>query len=109
MESHLMRSYRTILAARLKAAGLRQSDVARELGYNSPSAIGMMLAGKRGIGRMELERMCSLAGITLVELAAKSDDLKLTNTPEATEGAGIIDGLSPEKRALAIQMLKAMS
>lgn len=103
-----MRAYRIILAQKLKEAGLRQSDVAKALGYNSPSAIGMMLSGKRGIGRMELEKMCDLAGITLVDLSNMSDDLKLTNTPEASEGASIIDALPPDKRELALQMLRAI-
>lgn len=103
-----MRAYRSILAQKLKEAGYRQSDVAKALGYNSPSAIGMMLRGSRSIGREELLKMCELAGISLVELAGLSDDLKITKTTEALEGAEILDSLPPDQLAAAIAMLRAL-
>lgn len=103
-----MRAYRVILAQKLKDAGHRQSDVAKALGYSSPSAIGMMLRGERQIGRQELEKMCELAGITIIELAGLSNDLKITKTEEALEGAEILDGLPPAELAAAMAMLRAL-
>lgn len=103
-----MRGYRAILAKRFKEKGLTQSEVSKRIGYSSGSTVGMMLRGDRTIGREDLERMCEVAGITLIELASLSDDLKLTTTHEATEAASILDALPPEKRELAMQMLRAI-
>lgn len=102
-----MRKHLPILASLLKAKGLRQSDVAVALGYDSASAVGMMLRGQRRMGREELERMCALAGITVVALAAASDDLHLANRPEAVEGAAILDEISAEELAAAMAILRA--
>lgn len=102
-----MRPHLPILAALLKAKGLRQADVAKALGYDSPSAVGMMLRGERGMDRGVLERMCELAGITVVALAAMSDDLVLTKRPEAVEAAVIVDGLTPEELAVLMPLLRS--
>lgn len=105
--SQLMRSHLLILSQLLKAQGLRQSDVAKALGYQSASAVGMMLRGERTMGREELEKMCTLAGITVVALAAASNDLHLAKRPEAIEGAAILDEITPEELAAAMALLRA--
>lgn len=102
-----MRSHLLILSQLLKAQGLRQSDVAKALGYQSASAVGMMLRGERTMGREELEKMCTLAGITVVALAAESNDLHLAKRPEAIEGAAILDEITPEELAAAMALLRA--
>lgn len=104
-----MRKHLTILASLLKAQGLTQKAVADRLGYDSASAVGMMLRGERLVGREELMRMCELAGVTLVQLASMSDDLRIARTAEAAEGAAILDELTPEQRLAAIAMLRAMA
>ena len=102
-----MRPHLPILASLLKAKGLKQADIAKALGYGSPSAIGMMLRGERGMDRGVLEKMCELAGITIVALSAMSDDLVLAKRPEAVESAAIIDDLSPEELAAVMPLLRA--
>jgi hypothetical protein len=51
--------------------------------------------------------MCELAGITVLMLAEQSDDLRLTNRPEATEGAAILDSLPEHELAAAMALLRA--
>lgn len=105
--SHLMRKHLPILASLLKAAGYKQSDVATILGYKSGSAVGMMLRGERPMGRGDLEKMCELAGITVISLASVSDDLHLAKRPESVEGAAILDECTPEELAAAMALLRA--
>lgn len=102
-----MRQHLHILARLLKDKGLRQADIATALGYNSPSAVGMMLRGERGMDRGTLEKMCELAGITVVALAAMSDDLHLAKRAEAVESAAIIDEMTPEELAAVMPLLRA--
>lgn len=104
---HAMRPHLPILARLLKEQGLTQTEVAKRLGYQSGSAVGMMLRGERGMGREELEKLCEMAGITVATLASMSGDLKLTNTPEAVEAASIIDEVTPEQRAALMPLLRA--
>lgn len=101
-----VRKHTVILARLLKAKGLRQEDVARALGYKSPSAIGMMLRGERAMGREELEKMCELAGITILALAEQSDDLHLAKRAEAIEAAAIIDEMSSDDLARLMPLLR---
>lgn len=105
--SHPMRSHLAILKSLLKEKNLTQEDVAKALGYKSASAVGMMLRGERAMARVVLEKTCELAGITLVALADMSDDLRLTQTADAVEGATIIDGMTPEERAAIMPLLRA--
>lgn len=102
-----MRSHLTILSRLLKEKGLRQEDVAKALGYKSASAIGMMLRGERRMEREVLEKICELAGVTIVELAAISDDLHIARRPEAVESAAIIDEMTPEEVAAVMPLLRA--
>lgn len=102
-----MRSHLAILKSLLKEKKLTQGDVAKALGYESPSAIGMMLRGERAMARVVLEKTCELVGITLVALAEMSDDLHLTQNPEAVEAAAILDGMTAEERAAIMPLLRA--
>lgn len=102
-----MRHHLPILARLLKDKGLRQEDIAKSLGYNSPSAIGMMLRGERGMDRGVLAAMCELAGITVVALASMSDDLHLAKRAEAVEAAVLIDGMTEEEVAAVLPLLRA--
>ena len=102
-----MRQHLTILAHMLKDKGLRQEDIALALGYKSPSAVGMMLRGERGMDRGVLERMCKLAGTTIVALSAISDDLHLAKRAESIESAAIIDDMTPEELAAVMPLLRS--
>lgn len=101
-----MRPHLRILARLLKDKGLRQADIAKALGYDSPSAVGMMLRGERGMDRGALERMCELAGITIVALAAISDDLHLAKRPEAVETAAIVDDMTDAELAALMPLIR---
>ncbi len=102
-----MRAHLTILASLLKEAGVSQKEVATALGYKSQAMISMMLRGERPVGRAELERMCELAGVTIVGLAGMSDDLVLTKRPEALEGAAILDEIPAEQLAAVMGLLRS--
>ena len=102
-----MRSYLRILAKALKKAGLSHRDIATAMGWKSAGAAGHKLRGIRPITAGELQRMCELAGITLVDLAAASDDLKLVKKPKAAQLASIGDDLSDEKLALLLEIAKS--
>lgn len=102
-----MKEHLDILAKLLATAGLRQSDIAEQLGYKSASAIGMMLRGERQLTRSDLERMCELAGTTIVGLAELSDDLILTKRREAVEGAAILDMLPEQELYAVMAVLRA--
>lgn len=102
-----MRPHLPILSRLLKDKGLRQADIAKALGYSSPSAVGMMLRGERGMDRGTLEKMCELAGITIVALAAMSDDLHLAKRAEAVESAAIIDAMTPEELAAVMPLIRS--
>lgn len=98
-----------VLAKLLKTAGLKQAEVAKRMGYNSPSMISMVINGKRNLGRDELLKMCQIAGITLAELASQSDDLPITKTKEAVLAASIIDGLPENLRKDALDFIKGLA
>lgn len=99
--------HRAVLAAALKAKGMSHAKIAKAMGWRTPSTAGHKLSGRNDWHSGELERMCELAGITIVSLAAESDDLHLTNRPEAVEGAKILDEIPAEDLAIAIAMLRA--
>ncbi len=103
-----MSSHRVVLSKLFRQAGLRQADVAEMMGYKSASMIGMMLKGERNIGRQELDRMCEIVGITFVELASKSDDLKIAKSDNALVAAQIMDSLSADLQEDALTVLKAL-
>lgn len=103
-----MASHIAVLAKLIREAGLRQSDIAVKMGYKSPSAVGMMLSGQRKLGRKELLKMLEIIGVSLIDLASQSDDLKIAKTEEAVIAAEILDELSKDDRDEAILLLKAI-
>lgn len=101
-----MRSHLAILAELLKRRKVKQIEVARALGYKTQSQVSMMLRGKRPVGREELEKMCEMAGITVVALAEMSNDLKVAKRPEAVEAASIIDEVAAEDLPALMLLLR---
>lgn len=105
--SQTVRKYRAILAAALKAKSMSHAKIAKAMGWDTPSTAGHKLRGRNDWKSGELERMCKLAGMTIVSLAAQSDDLVLTNRPEATEGAKILDEMPAADLPAVMAMLRA--
>lgn len=106
-ESRSVRGHRAILSAALKAKGLSHAAIAKAMGWASPATAGHKLRGRNDWNPGELAKMCELAGITVLMLAEQSDDLRLTNRPEATEGAAILDSLPEHELAAAMALLRA--
>lgn len=102
-----MRSHRAILAAALKAKGLSHAAIAKAMGWDSPGTAGHKLRGRNKWGPGELERMCELAGLTIVMLAEQSDDLVLTKRREAVEAAAIVDEMTDSELVLFMANIRA--
>ena len=102
-----MRSYRHILKSALKAKGLNHVQIAKVMGWDSPATAGHKLRGRNEWRPGELERMCELAGVTIMSLAAQSDDLKLTKRKEAVEGAAILDELPQNQLDAVMAILRS--
>lgn len=105
--SQPVRSHREILAAALKAKGISHAAIAKAMGWDSPGTAGHKLRGRNKWGPGELEKMCELAGMTVVMLAEQSNDLHLAKRPEAIEAAAIMDEIGPEEVAAAMALLRA--
>lgn len=103
-----MTSHRVILKKLLKAQGLTLPEIARRMGWKSPRAVAHKLKGSRDWATGELQKMCKIAGITLVQLAAQADDIFLTKTGEALELARIADDLSAEDRRELLERAKRL-
>lgn len=102
-----MRSHRTILAQALKAKGLTHVKVAKLMGYKSPATVGHKLRGIRDWDTGELAKMAEIAGMSLVVLAEKSDDLHVARRPEAVEGAAILDEMDESDLGPIMAQLRA--
>lgn len=76
------------------------------MGWKSPRSVSHKFRGNRDWATGELERMCKIAGITIVQLAEMSNDIHLTKTPEAVSAARIVDELPAAVRESAMQYLK---
>ena len=105
-ESQPVSGYLEILQNLFTALELSHADVAKRLGWDSPSTVGNKLRGERRTQISELEAMAKVAGITLVQLAAMSDDLVLTKYEESSQGAALIDELPEDQRKLALEILR---
>lgn len=105
--SHTVRSHRAILASALKAKGLSHEAIAKAMGWKAPGTAGHKLRGRNKWGPGELERMCELAGMTIVMLAEQSDDLVLTKRPEAVEAAAIVDEMTDAELVLFMANIRA--
>lgn len=108
MKSLPLRQHKVILARLLKEAGYSHASAAKAIGYASGSAVGMMLRSERGMGMDDLQKLCALAGVSVVTLASMSDDLVLTISPETAELARDLDGMTPDQRAAVRQMIAAI-
>jgi hypothetical protein len=105
--SQALRSHRSILAAALKQMGMNHKQIAKAMGWKSPATAGHKLRGRNDWAPGELEKMCKLAGMTIVSLAAQSDDLTVTKRPEAVEGAVILDDLPEDQLAAIMAILRS--
>lgn len=105
-----MRSHRAILAKALKDKGLSHKAIASAMGWKSAGSVGHKLSGRRDWSEGELARMTELAGMTIIELAASSDDMPGFSKRKGTaEGASILDNMTDAQFEAAMQVLRAMS
>lgn len=100
-----MKPHRAVLADLIKDKGLTRKFVATKMGWKSPRAVAHKLKGTRDWATGELEKMCEIIGITLLQLAEMSNDMHVTKTPEALTAARIIDQASPVERERMMQYL----
>lgn len=108
MLSRPMREHREILQSIYTAKGLSHADVAKAMGFRSPATVGNKLRGERDWKTGELERMCEVAGITVVHLAEMSDDLVLTKHIESVTVARMTDDMTAAQRERMIQYAKSI-
>jgi len=102
-----MRPLRDNLRMLMQERGLTQAAFGERLGITQ-SAVGHYLNGRRKLNRTILDKMATVLGVTIVELANISSDLQLANTPEASEAAEIMDRLTDTQRSAAIHMLRSL-
>lgn len=105
-----MSGYLEILQSLFTAQEKSHADVAKALGWESPSTVGNKLRGERRTQITELEAMAKEAGITLVQLAAMARRPSADTARGIREGRlSIIDGWPEDKRRLALEMLRAIA
>lgn len=104
-----MRSYRAILSAKLKEAGLNQRQIAKAMGWSNQATVSLRLSGKRDWGEGELQRICELAGVTVLWLSENSDDLVLADNKKSVTIAALADKLSDEQRDAVISLIRSMN
>ena len=78
------------------------------MGWQGRNTAAQKLRGERDWSSGELARMAELAGVTLVQLSAMSDDLQLVKHSESLNAAVLIDEMPPEQRAAALQFLQSI-
>lgn len=101
--SHAMKPHREILRDLYRAHGITLDAIAKRMGWRSPRTVAHKLHGARDWASGELERMCEIAGITLVQLAELSSDLQVTKTQEAVTVARLVDALPLADRERVLQ------
>jgi transcriptional regulator with XRE-family HTH domain len=104
-----MRTYRSILKAKLREAGLTQKDIATRMGWATQGAVSYKLNGVRDWAEGELQRMCDLAGVTVAWLAENSDDLVITKNRKSATIASKADNLSESQRDLVLSLIESMN
>lgn len=103
-----MRNHRTILAKALKNKGHTYKSIAKVMGWTA-SAVGHKLLGRRDWSEGELARMCELAGMTIIELAALSEDMPVYfRRAGVAEGASILESLNDKQFEAAMHMLRVI-
>ena len=109
MQSRVMRKHREILQSILTAKGLSHADVAKAMGYGSPSAVGNKLRGERDWKSGELARMCEIAGITIIALGEMSDDMMLAKHQGTITVARMTDEMTAAQREQMFQYAKQIT
>lgn len=104
-----MRTFRENISWLMREKGISQKEMAKLIGVKTQTGVSYMLTGKSDINREMLNAMCEVLGITVVELATISSDLKVAKTAEAVQAAAIMDSLTPENRDLALALLRQMA
>lgn len=59
------------------------------------------------MSREDLERLCEMAGVTIAQLAAQSNDLVLTKHRESVEAASLVDELPAEARKALVALIRS--
>lgn len=104
-----MKSHRDVLAKALKDNGHTHRSIALAMGWKSPASAGHKLTGRTDWSEGELARMCELAGMTIVELVAASNDMPgYFKSKVAAEAAALLDRLSDEQLDAVRSLLKVM-
>jgi transcriptional regulator with XRE-family HTH domain len=103
-----MKPYRSILKAKLKETGMTQRQIAQAMGWSGNAAVSLVLSGGRDFGDGELGRMCEIAGVSIVWLAANSDDLLITAHKSSADLAAIAEQLTEDNRELLLVLAKQM-
>ena len=104
-----MRTFRENISWLMREKQISQKEMAKLIGVKTQTAVSYMLTGKSDISREVLAAMCEALGITVIELAGISSDLKVAKTSEAVQAAALVDNLSPENRELALALLRQMA
>lgn len=104
-----MITYRSVLKAKLKETGLSQRQIATAMGWGNQATVSLRLTGKRDWAEGELAKMCELAGVTIIELAATSDDMPgFTRRKDTVVGAAILDRLPNNQFNAVMAMLREL-
>ena len=102
-----MATHRKVLARALKDAEYSHKSISAAMGWKSPGTAGHKLIGRTDWSEGELVRMCKLVGMTFIDLAARSDDMPISNHHKTLEIASIVDKFSPEQREQILNLVKA--
>ena len=103
-----MREHRRILASIFRDKNLTHAKIAKAMGWDSPSTVGNKLRGERDWATGELERMCEIAGITVIHLSELSDDLVLAKNKDSVTLARIADDMDPFERERLLQYARTI-
>lgn len=104
-----MDKHRSILKNKLREVGLTQKEIASRMGWSSQGTVSAKLNGDRDWSEGELARMCELAGITIVELAALSGDMSgFFKRQGVAEGASILEALNDDQFEAIMHILRVM-
>ncbi len=103
-----MTTHRTILKDKLKESNIGHREIAERMGWASNATVSLKLAGKRDWSNRELERMCNIAGVTILWLADNSSDLVLARHKASISIALGADSLTDEQRQVVLSLINQM-
>jgi hypothetical protein len=78
------------------------------MGWATQGAVSHKLNGRRDWAEGELQRMCELAGVTVLWLAENSDDLVITRNKQALKVASLADSLTDSQLAAVLSLMESM-